>query len=338
MKLGRNVLLTAVSIVGIIIIAVAAGLYYMFAMPGQSADGDLPRLTSSQQQLRERLQQHVEHLAGTIGERNADVPGSLAATLDYLEARFEQMGLAPQRLEYAEKDGKAFANLEVEIPGTERADEVIVLGAHYDTVFLTPGADDNASGVAALLEIARAMADQEYARTVRFVAFANEESPYYGTSLMGSRVYAQQASEHQENIVGMFSLEMLGYYDEAPGSQQYPPPMAMFYPDRAHFIAFVANINSRDLLHRTLAAFRRHAALPSEGLAAPIGLVPDIARSDHAMFWLYGYPAVMITDTSNFRNEHYHHLSDMPDTLDYERMTLLVEGLTAAFSRLADDG
>lgn len=334
MNIGRIVLLTAVSIVTAVVIVIAGSLYYMLAMPGKSAEGDLPPLNDGQQVLRDRLKRHVEYLAGTIGERNTHVPGSLDAAIDYLQSQFRQMGLTPERLEYAEKEGP-FVNLAIESPGVERADEIIIIGAHYDTVFLTPGADDNASGVAGLLEIARAIAHQRHARTIRLIAFANEEEPFYGTKLMGSRIYSRQSRRERENIVGMFSLEMLGYYDNAPGSQHYPVLIAPFYPDRANFIAFVSNLRSRSLLRRTIMAFREHAALPSEGLAAPIGLVPDIARSDHAMFWLQGYPAVMITDTSNFRNEHYHHLSDTPDTLDYDRMALLVEGLIAAFRELA---
>ena len=330
----KSVLMQLVVTLAILFILAGGAFYYLLSMPGANPVGNIPALTDSQQLLRDRLRSHVEYLAGTIGERNTEHPGTLARTVEYLDARFREAGLVPHRLEYDAAQGP-FVNLEAEIYGVTRPQEIIVIGAHYDSAWPAPGADDNASGVAALLELARYYADRRFDRTVRLVAFPNEESPHYGTDRMGSKVYARQANERGDNIIAMYSLEMLGYYDTKAGSQRFPRVIEPFYPDRGDFLAFVANVASTGLLRRTVGLFREHAAIPSYGLAAPMMLVPDIRRSDHAMFWPHGFPAVMITDTAGFRNPHYHRHSDRPDTLDYDRLALAVEGLAATFAGLA---
>lgn len=314
--------------------------WFMLVMPGSTYRGEPPPLNEAQQKLRERLQGHVEYLAGTIGERNTEQPGSLTRSAAYIQSQFQDMGLIPRRLEYHVDDDSSFkgpfVNVEVEIYGTTRADEVLVIGAHYDTAWPTPGADDNASGVAALLEISRRLADQRFERSVRLVAFANEESPHFDTDRMGSKVYARQADRRNDDIVGMFSLEMLGYYDDRPASQNFPRMIEPFYPDRGNFVAFVGNVGSRGLLRDAIGEFRRHAGIASYGMAVPQSLVPDIRRSDHAMFWQFGVPALMVTDTAGFRNPHYHRHSDLPETLDYAAMARVVDALATTFGALAD--
>ncbi len=331
----KRILLRFVSLLLILSLLGGALLYYMLWMPGETTTGDLPPLTASQQALSDRLRSHVEYLAGHIGQRNTEQPGSLTQTVDYLQTQFRDSDLIAHVLEYDGDGVGPFINLEVEIHGRARPQEVLVIGAHYDSAWPAPGADDNASGVAVLLELARQFANQRFDRTIRLVAFANEELPHYGSDRMGSKVYARQISEREENIIGMFSLEMLGYYDDDPGSQRFPRPVEPFYPDRGNFLAFVANLASGGLLRKAIAGFRQHASLPSQGIAAPVALVPDIRRSDHAMFWAQGYPAVMITDTAGFRNPHYHRHTDTPETLDYDRMARATEGLTRMFAGLA---
>lgn len=319
----------------LVLVIGAGSLYYMLNMPGKPADTELPPLTAAESAISERLHKDVVHLAGEIGERNTEQPGSLARTVDYLQSRFRQAGVVANVLEYSAGEAGSFINLEVELYGDSRPHEILVIGAHYDSAWPAPGADDNASGIAVLLELARRFAGRSFDRTIRLVAFANEESPHYGTSSMGSKVYARQVSRRGEEIVGMFSLEMLGYYDNRAGSQDFPAPIKPFYPDRGNFLAFVANLASGSLLRDAIGGFRRHASLPSYGIAAPVALVPDIRRSDHAMFWQQGYPAVMITDTAGFRNPHYHRHSDLPGTLDYDRMARAVTGLQAMLTDLA---
>jgi Zn-dependent M28 family amino/carboxypeptidase len=210
--------------------------------------------------------------------------------------------------------------------GNSAPDEVVVVGAHYDSAPSTPGADDNASGVAGALELARRFAKRDTDRTIRFVLFANEEPPWFRSDSMGSRIHARQAAERGDDIVIMFALEMLGYYADESGSQNYPPGLEYFYPDTGDFIAFVTSTGYRSQLRRTVSTWRKNVPFPSEGLSAP-RQVQGVDFSDHAEFWAADYPALMVTDTAFMRNPHYHQPSDTPDTLDYDRFARVVDGL-----------
>lgn len=282
--------------------------------------------------LEKRLYQHIRVLSEEIGERHFENTGSLGKTADYIEQEWIAAGLQPVRQSYADN---TYHNIIAEIRGSKQLDEIIIVGAHYDTVWLSPGANDNASGVAALLELSRNLVKLNPERTVRFVAFTNEEQPFAGSDEMGSMVYARLLHQQGENVVAMYSLEMLGYYSDMPGSQSYPVPLSWFYPDQANFIAFVGNIPSGLLLWQSLNAFRRLSDFPAQGLIMSERLVPDIRRSDHASFWDAGYPAVMVTDTAEFRNIHYHTVGDVMRTLDLKKMAGVVEGLTRMLADLA---
>jgi Zn-dependent M28 family amino/carboxypeptidase len=215
--------------------------------------------------------------------------------------------------------------------------EIVVVGAHYDSVMGSPGANDNASGVAALLELAKEFCAAGPRRTLRLVAFVNEEPPFFKTGEMGSLVYARAARAQGEKIVAMVSLETIGYYSEAEGSQEFPfPPLRLLYPTRGNFVAFVGNFASRRLLRRSLAAFREAGAFPAEGLVAPEWLV-GVDWSDHWSFWRSGYPAIMITDTAPFRYQHYHSRADTPDKLDYGALARVTTGLREMVEVLCDD-
>lgn len=283
----------------------------------------------------ERLRRHVEWLAGGIGERNVWRPDALAAAAAYVRGEFEALGLevAAQRYRAFDVDCE---NLEVVLPGWSAPGEIVLVGAHYDTVRGSPGADDNASGVAALIEIARALGGARLARTVKLVAFVNEEAPFFFWGEMGSKVYARAARRRGDDIHVMLSLEMLGCYEDAPGSQTYPPLLRWFYPKRGNFIAFVSNLASRRALRDLVEAFRARSDFPSQSLAAP-AWVPGIAWSDQLSFWRTGYPAVMVTDTAFHRNRHYHRATDTPDRLRYPEMARVVEGLGAAVAALAGE-
>jgi Zn-dependent M28 family amino/carboxypeptidase len=225
-------------------------------------------------------------------------------------------------------------NIEVEVKGGARASEIVLVGAHYDSVVGAVGANDNGSGVAALLEFARLFKDARPTRTLRFVAFVNEEPPFYHSDAMGSRQYARRSRERGETIAAMLSLETIGYYSDDPGSQHYPFPLGFFYPSTGNFVAFVSNLASRTLLHEALSGFRRHAGIPSEGVAAP-ALIPGVDWSDHWSFWQEGWPALMVTDTAVFRYPHYHSPEDTPDKVDYERLARVVTGLHGMIRELA---
>jgi Zn-dependent M28 family amino/carboxypeptidase len=304
----------------------------MMNMPGRSYAGALPQLTGEQAGLRDRLRAHVEELAGQIGQRNYATPQSYTAAADYISRSFRSAGYEPATRDGWKPQDTLFANIEVEIPGTKHPDQILVIGAHYDTVLNSPGADDNASGVAALLEIARSCAGRRFDRTVRFVAFYNEEGIAPGP--FGSVQYADACKGRDENIVGMISLEMLGCFSDAPKSQQYPFPFNLFYPSTANFIAFVGNYDSRQFVHETIRSFRRHAQFPSKGVAAP-NSIRDAGRSDHAAFWRNGYQGLMITDTANFRYAHYHKPTDTPEMLDYDAMGRVTDALMRVVQDLA---
>ena len=284
--------------------------------------------------LLQHLMRHVEMLAGEIGERNVYRPTALDAAARHIESEFAGIGYAVNRQSYVVR-GVESANLEVVLPGQSWPDESIVVGAHYDTVIGSPGADDNASAVAALIEIARLLKGHALARTLKLVAFVNEEPPFFFFGRMGSQVYAQAARRRRENIRLMMSLEMLGYYRDEPGSQAYPPLFRHFHPDRGNFIAFVSNFRSRRAMRRAAGAFRRHSAFPLE-TTATFGWIPGVAWSDHLSFWREGFRAFMCTDTAFFRNPHYHSADDTPDKLDYPRLAALTEGLARMCGALAD--
>lgn len=318
---------------GLVAIAVLAGALYMFRMPGRSHTGSLPPPTPPEAASRQRLWRHVWTLAGDIGERNLWRYEALDAAAKYVHDTLETFGYHV-RVQTFEVHGKIAKNIAAELPGTTRAEEIIVVGAHYDSVPGSPGANDNATGVAAVLELARLLAAHSLARTVRFVAFVNEEMPFYQTAGMGSWVYARQARARGEHIVAMWSLETIGYYSDQPGSQQYPVPFGWFYPEVGNFVGFVGNLASRRLVHRSIAAFRQHTAFPSQGVAAPEWLT-GIAWSDHWAFWQAGYEAIMITDTALFRYPFYHTPGDTPEKIDYDRMARVVLGLRRVVAVLA---
>lgn len=309
------------------------GLFFITSMPGRSYSGPLQPLSADEQEVSSHLKKHVYFLAGRIGERNIWHEPEMKASAEYIEETMADAGYEATRQAY-EARGVEAHNLAWELRGADHPDEILLVGAHYDSVLGSAGANDNASGVAAMLEIARLLKTKPLARTVRFVAFANEEPPFFQTAEMGSRVYAARSRARGENIVAMFSLETIGYYSDQKGSQSYPFPLNFFYPDTGNYIGFVGNISSRSLVREAIALFRSKAAFPSEGIAAP-GWFPGIGWSDNWSFWKEGYPAVMITDTAPFRYPHYHTPRDTPDKIDYERMARVVAGLGQMICELA---
>ncbi len=303
-------------------------------MPGTSFQGPLPKLSEEQIRLRDSFRRHVEKLAGEIGERNvARRPQQLQQAADYIEQQFQDAGLAVERQTFP-VHGQPCHNLIAEIRGARLPDEVLVVGAHYDTVGDCAGANDNGSGVAALLTLAKQWAEAKPGRTLRLVAFANEESPYFGTQHMGSWRYATACRERGDKLIGMLSLETIGYYSDAPGSQHYPPPFNQYYPSTGNFVGFVGNPASADLVQRAVVSFRKHAQFPSEGGALP-EQVDGVGWSDHWAFWKEGYPALMVTDTAPFRYPHYHRPTDTPDKLDYDNVARVLAGLEQVVLDLA---
>ncbi|TKS62846.1 MAG: hypothetical protein EWM73_02045 [Nitrospira sp.] len=306
----------------------------MIRMPGQSHQGPLPPLTDAQRTLEQELHSHVQTLAGQIGERNLFRHDRLVMAADYIRTTLAGAGYEVRRQPY-EVGGKICENIEAEMRGREKPDDIVIIGAHYDSVQGSPGANDNASGVAATLALARAFADTTPARTLRFVLFANEEPPFFQTEHMGSRVYAKRSRERGENIALMLSLETIGYYSDEPGSQHLLFPLSLIYPSTGNFIAFVSNVENGFLVRQLVGSFRQQAQFPSEG-GALWGLIPGVGWSDHWAFWEEGFPAVMVTDTALFRYPAYHSSADRPELVQYERMARVVSGLQAVIAGMAN--
>lgn len=280
-----------------------------------------------------RLRQHVVQLAGEIGERNVYRPQALEATQAYLRSCWQEQGYAVEEQAYTTR-GVRCANLEVTPARGQHGGRILLLGAHYDTVPGSPGANDNATGVATLLELSRRFAIVDLACEMRFVAFANEESPFFLTRDQGSVRYAKRARARRENIRLMISLETMGCYRDGAGSQDYPPLLRRFFPDRGNFIGFVSNLRSRPALKRLVTAFRAATDFPAEHLAT-LAIIPGVAWSDHLSFWRRGYRAVMVTDTAFYRYPYYHTAEDTPDKIDYQRLAAVTQGLTWALWTLA---
>lgn len=294
---------------------------------------ELPPASELELELERGLVRHVGELAGRVGERNLLRPAALAAGAEYVASALAGLGYTVARQTYRCR-GVEVSNLEAELAGGEREGEVVVVGGHYDTAPGSPGANDNGTGVAATLEVARRLAGQRPARTLRLLAFVNEEPPYFQTDDMGSLVYARRCRERGERVVAMLSLETIGCYSDQPGSQRYPvPQLALLHPDRGDFIALLGNLPSLPLVRRLTAAFRRASALPVEGMALP-DFVPGVGWSDHWAFWQCGYPAVMVTDTAPFRYPHYHDAGDTPDKVDFGRAARVVAGVLAGVEEL----
>jgi Zn-dependent M28 family amino/carboxypeptidase len=236
------------------------------------------------------------------------------------------MGYTPRR------QGFTCLNEEVGniIAGDENAGGYYILGAHFDTVAGTPGADDNASGVAVLLEVARLARNLTPPRPWAFIGFTCEEPPAFATQAMGSRVYARQARRQSAKILGMLCLEMVGYYSQTPDSQSLPLPLKLMgYPTTGNFIGLVSDRRSRPLMDRLEAAIKGACRLPVVTLSVPFGghILPEVRLSDHASFWDEGYPALMLTDTAFMRNPNYHGPGDVMDHLDLSAMAELTLGL-----------
>jgi len=285
--------------------------------------------------LAARLEATVRRLSSDIGERHFRRAHALDEALSFIREELGRAQVAAIDHPF-EVSGKRFTNLEVIVPARSGATDpsCIVVGAHYDTVPGTPGADDNATGVAALLELARRLGQERFERNVRLVFFPNEEPPFFPDAGMGSAAYAAELRRTAVDVHTMISLEMLGYYSVQPNTQRYPPGLSLLYPNRGNFIGFVSNLGSRKQLRELKQAFTASTDFPCESLAAPEWTVV-VGLSDHSSFWKQGYPGLMVTDTAFMRNPHYHQASDTADTLDFERFAKVTEGLVGAVKRLA---
>lgn len=323
----------------LVILLVAAGWYgYRWVrdgvrMPGKSYAGKLDPLDPYQERIRDNLKTHVEMLAGQIGERNMRHYDAFNRAAEYIRQTLEQREYIVSEDTY-EVQGKKLRIVYASLAGTNNA-EPFVIGAHYDSFEGTVGANDNASGVAAVLELARILKNESPAKTVIFAFFPNEEPPYFKTKDMGSEVFASGFHQGFRHFSGMISVETIGYYSDQPGSQKYPGGVGSMYPNQGNFIAFVGDIKSRRLVRTSVEEFRRTTHFPAEGASLP-GWIQGVDWSDHRSFWAVGAPALMVTDTAIFRYPYYHKPGDTPDKVDYDRMARVVLGLKRVVEKLVN--
>jgi hypothetical protein len=300
----------------------------MLVMPGRSFHGPLPPPTDAERAVAQRLEAHVEVLAAQIGDRRIGAGDSLQRASDYLVSVLQPVGAgAGARIwkeDVAVQGGRA-ENIIVDLAGASAA-PVVLVGAHYDTAPGTHGANDNASGVAALLELTRRFAANPLRRPLRLVFFANEEPPFFQEAGMGSTAHADNTHARGETIAAMLSLETIGYYTDRPDTQDYPWPLSVLYPTTGNFIAFVGNWASRSLVRNALHSFRAKTSFPSEGAALP-EVVPGVGWSDQWSFWRHDVPAIMITDTAVYRDPNYHTGTDRPSNIQFPLLARVVIGL-----------
>ncbi len=288
-------------------------------------------LSSDESASLERLRRIVTFLSEDLGVRNYIHYQNLQEAADFIQRSFEEIGYSVESNPY-EINGVTFRNIIAEKPGNNPAGGILLIGAHYDSCY-NPGADDNASGIAGLIELARLLKDVPFTHTLRFAAFVNEEPPFFLTDQMGSSVYAKQLRSKGEPLRAAVILEMLGFYSEKLFSQKYLPLLGPFYPNRANFITIVGNFPSRKIVKDLYQGFKAASTFPVERIVAPSS-IPGIYYSDHWSFWKAGYPAVMITDTAYLRSPHYHAKTDLPGTIDYPRMAKVIFGFKEAIERL----
>lgn len=280
--------------------------------------------------LAKALESHVYKLAHEIGERNIQKYDRLDEAAEYIIEQFRSFGYNVEFQSYNLLD-KTVRNIIAARIGVKKPTEIVIAGAHYDSC-MNPGADDNASGVAGLIELARFMSDKETQKTIRFVSFVNEKPPFYKTDNMGSRVYAKEAKRKGEDIKACLIMDMIGYYSDKVSSQRYPPFFRIFYPNKGNFIIVVGNLKSGRLVKKVVSSFKNHSQFPIESVVT-FQFVPGVEFSDHWSFWQEGYPAALITDTGFYRNPHYDSSSDTFEKLNYESMAEAVKGLSAVLAQ-----
>lgn len=312
---------------------IMAGLaFYALWVPGSSFHGEPPAPDDEQRALSERLKAHIAAIASE--PHNTQYPEALERSAQAVEAAFAANGFATQHQAY-EAGGTTVRNIWVTIEPSGPVERSIVVGGHYDAAHDAPGANDNGSGTAATVELARLLKDHKPKTTrLYFVAFVNEEAPFWGSNDQGAARFADLLLQKGERLHGMLSLETLGWFSDAPGSQRYPSPFNLIYPDIGNFVAFVGMPGSRTWLHEVIAPFRRHAEVPSIGGIAP-SIIPGIAWSDHMPFAKRGIPALMLTDTAPFRYPHYHKATDTPDKVDVVTLARITTALATTLRELA---
>ena len=312
-----------------ILIAVALVLFIAWGIVAQPSFRRNP--VSTEKVDPARLRRHVEQLSREFHPRNFLHPENLDRCAEYIALHFGQAGAAVEIQPFTVA-GRQFRNV-IGRFGSGCGPRIIV-GAHYDACGDTPGADDNASGVAALLELAFLLGRHPPARDVELVAWSLEEPPFFKTDSMGSAVHARSIAAGKTNILGVIVLEMVGTFSDRWGSQAYPVPLLhLIYPNRGNFIGVIGRWDQGEWIKAVKTGMQGRTSLPVYSIRAPVQ-VPGIDLSDHLNYWLLGLPALMVTDTAFYRNPAYHSPDDTAERLDYDRLADVVVALAAALHNL----
>lgn len=331
MKRAARLVGLIAAVLAAVVAAIAWGTLWV---PGTRYDGRLPSLTGEESDLATRLARHVDAIASR--PHNTSHPDALADARRYIERTLSELGFKPEAQTYV-AGGVTVANIWVTMPAAKAHSDapVLVVGAHYDSAGIAPGANDNGTGTAAVLELARLLQSMPPSPIeIRLVLFVNEEPPWFETPLMGSRQYARLLAEEKRSVLGMISLETLGCFFDEEGTQSVPAPLGLAIPTKANFIAFVALPNSRAFMHRVIGSFRSSTQFPTIGGVGPRS-IRGLAWSDHAPFDELGYPALMITDTALFRYVHYHKPTDTADKVNFEKLSRITKGIERVVRDLA---
>jgi Zn-dependent M28 family amino/carboxypeptidase len=334
MKNRQKVLLLIVAAV-----AVFLGFSYWYMVKCEGSWEGVPLEAGMESELgaiENILRADVSFLSETLGPRNPAHYASLTAAAEWIGERWKSQGYEVKRQTFL-VEGKECVNLEIEIPGKRLPSEIVIVGAQYDTWPNSPGANNNASGVAVLLKLSDMLKDQQPDRTLRLVAFTTQEPPYDNSEFMGSLRYAQRCRERQENIRVMLCMDAIGIYKEDPGTQKLPFPFSLFYPNRGNFLAFITDLGSRPYLPEVTRGFKKGSSFPIEAGCAP-RWVKGVMWSDHASFWKYGYRAIQITDTGAFRSASHTTSDDTMEKINFGALARVTVGMYGSILELTSIG
>ncbi len=284
-------------------------------------------------EIKKELLSDVAFMADTLGPRNFLHYEQLERCREWIKQKWQDQGYEVKE-QIFEMDGKEYSNLEIEIRGKKSPHEIIIISDQYDTLPDSPGANNNASGVAVVFQLTKLLKDFVPDKTLRFVAFTNEEDPIFGTEQMGSYYYAKRSAERGEDIKIMLSLDAIGYYTQEPGSQNLPWPFSIFYPDKGNFLAFIGDFSSRKYMIDITRGFKKGSAFPIEAGVVP-QWVEGASWSDHQSFWIFGYPGMQVTDTGGFRSPYHTTKEDTMDKMDFEALTSIVFGMYGVILEIA---
>jgi len=328
----KAILIIVFALVG----GIALTLFYFTQMPGKSPPASTARLTEEQKDASERMKETCETLAHQIGQRSTAKAANVLAAKEFLMGRLRKMGLRPAEKSFATR-GYSGTNIEARVEGAGSRSEILVLGAHYDTEAYSPGAGDNASGCAMLLEIAHELAARPRDRTIEIVFFDFGSARFAGTDDAGAKFWVEDARRSGKRIAAMLAFDCVGTFKDAPKSQTGPFPLNLCYPSQGNFLLFAGDIGARKLVQACVSTMRANGGFPVEGITLP-GVVPGISKSDHYAFRQNGWPAIVVTDTGPFRNPDDGQPSDTPDRLNYDRMAVAWTELVKLVEKLAQAG